>query len=81
MTSSKCKCKCCETHYPRCPYTFTHQAFDDCFKGCNEPGIGSSNFSGGSCGSCSLVCLPIHILRDVICCIPLVFGYINLQKE
>ena len=73
--------RCCSKHYPRCPYTFTHQACDDCYAGCNEPGIGSSNFQGNSCGTCSLVCLPIHIFRDILCCVPMIFGCFIIEKE
>ena len=76
------KNKCCAKHKPRCPYTFTAQALDNCLFGCDKPGIGSAQHNPGDnrCSDCALCCVPFTLIADILCCIPLIFGYINVDK-
>ena len=76
------KNKCCAKHKPRCPYTFTAQALDNCLFGCDRPGIPSTKNNPGdnTCSDCTLCCVPFTLIADILCCIPLIFGYINVDK-
>lgn len=81
MTNTK-KNKCCNVHKPRCPYTFTEQALDYCCIGCDKPGIASAEHdpADNRCSDCAIVCVPCTIIVDILCCIPLIFGYITVDK-
>jgi hypothetical protein len=78
MTESNQKNRCCcETHYPRRPYTHTDYAFDMCCIGCDKPGIGSKHHNpadNNCCSDCALFCCPCYLVMDIVCCIPMVFG-------
>ena len=73
---------CCETHYPRCPYTHVKQSWDYCCIGCDKPGPGSPehNPSNNACSDCGLLCTPCALVIDILCFIPMVFGYYNVQE-
>jgi hypothetical protein len=72
----------CDEHYPRCPYTHSEKACDNCCIGCDKPGIGAvdHNPSDNACSDCALFCLPIDILADILCCPCMVFGFWNVDK-
>ena len=74
--------KCCDKHYPRCPYTHTEQACDYCCIGCDKPGIGAADHNPGdnSNSDCALCCLPCTIIADILCFIPMCLGCYNLDK-
>ena len=76
------KNKCCTKHKPRYPYTFTAQALDNCLFGCDRPGIPSTQNNPGdnTCSDCALCCVPFTLVADILCCIPLIFGYIKVDK-
>ena len=76
------KVGCCQEHYPRKPYFHVEQQFDYCCIGCDKPGVGSMEHNPGnnSCGDCALIFCPCALLMDIICCIPIVFGYWTVQN-
>lgn len=75
------KKSCCDTHYMRCPNTFTQLAFVNCCIGCEKPGLGSNEHNPGDndCSDCALVCCPCALALDIICFIPMCFGFINIE--
>ena len=64
------------------PYTFTEKAYDLCCIGCDKPGIGSSshNPSNNSCEDNALCCLPLTIVADILCYVPMCLGYVKVKK-
>jgi hypothetical protein len=71
------KISCCQTHYPRYPYTHMQQSMDYCCIGCDKPGIGSNqhNPADNSNTDCAIVCCPCALIADILCCPFMVFGY------
>ncbi len=78
--SEQPKSSCFKKHYPRVPYTYTQEAFDNCCEECDRPGIGSSHFQGGSMSQCPLCCIPCTLIGDLVLCIPRIFGYCALER-
>ena len=77
---SKSNSKCCDTHYPRNPYTHVEQSIDYCCIGCNKNGIGSKHHdpSQNKCSDNSLCCCPCYLVLDILCCFPMIFGCYNV---
>lgn len=82
QTNQNCCQKCCENHYPRCPYTHTEQAFDYCCIGCDKPGIGAQDHDpyNNSGSDCALLSLPCTLVADIVCCPFIMFGYYNVTN-
>ena len=82
MVESEPKVKCCKEGYPKCPYTRTEKTFDYCCIGCDKPGIGAKDHDPGnnSWDDCALCCCPCAFVIDVICYIPMIFGYCTVEK-
>ena len=79
---SEVKQSCCSKHYMRCPYTHSELVCDYCCIGCDKPGPGSPDHNPGnnSCNDCGLICCPCSLVMDILCFIPMVFGYYNVQE-
>ena len=81
-TNNNCFHRCCEVHYPRCPYTHSEQACDYCCIGCDKEGIGSQNHNpyNNSNSDCALICIPCTLVADILCCPFMVFGCYNVTN-
>lgn len=78
--SEQPKRSCFTKHYPRVPYTYTQEAWEQCCEKCDEPGLGSKDFQGGSTRDCPLCCIACTITVDLICCIPRIFGWCLIER-
>lgn len=74
------KQSCCAKHYPRIPYTHCNKTYDVCcLKTINND---KSTFKDGCstyCTEMALCCCPCALVLDIICCIPMIFGYCKVS--
>lgn len=73
--------KCCKNINLK-PYTFTEKAVDSCLKGFDKPQLGSvsRNHHEDHCEECALLCLPLTIVADILCYVPMCLGYYQVKK-
>jgi len=73
--------RCCEK-INLTPYTFTCKAYDSCCNGFDKPQLGSEsrNHHEDHCEECALVCLPLTIVADILCYVPMCLGYYQVKK-
>jgi hypothetical protein len=69
---------CWEKHHPRVPYTHSQKTYDRC-------GIYSSTYNTSNetccmcCSEIALCCCPCALALDIVCCVPMIFGYYNVK--
>jgi hypothetical protein len=80
IVSEQPKSSCFTKHYPRVPYTYTEEAFEQCCETCDRPGLGSKDYQGGNMRDCPLCCIPCTIVVDVLYCIPRIFGWCLYER-
>ena len=73
--------KCCQK-VNLTPYNFTCKAYDSCFNGLDKPQLGSEsrNHHNDHCEECALVCLPLTIVADILCYVPMCLGYYQVKR-
>ena len=64
------------------PYTFTCRAYDLCCDGFDKPQLGSAsrNHHDDHCEECALLCLPLTIIADILCYVPLCLKCFEIKK-
>ena len=68
--------KCCDKHYPRMPYTHITYLIDMCSTQCSKPYDPANN----NCGCVGGLCwFPCALFVDILCCIPMTFGYYTIE--
>ena len=82
QTKKNCCSNCCKKYHPRCPYTHIALVTELCCIGCDKPGIGSNEHDpyDNDCSDCAIFCCPCALVADVLCCIPMCFGFYNVTK-
>ena len=64
------------------PYKFTCREYDLCCDGFDKPQLGSAsrNHHDDHCEECALLCLPLTIIADILCYVPLCLKCFEIKK-
>ena len=75
-TESK-KCINCNTH----PNTFSQTVCNTCIECMDTPDMGHPNYKPGSelCKDCAICCMPLVIVADIVCIIPMCLGLFEVK--